>query len=166
MVTVLPVPPDVTEVVLASDGYRDVLPTLAATERRLAEQLAVDPWCIGPLRGTKAAWRGASASTTGPGCACPWHPDPPGRPATPVGQLSELAPTRRSAWVRPATARAWRDPAGTAGSGPAVGTCRGRRRCRPRSPPRRAEPGCTALDRPSAAAAPPSWLTVVAATDG
>jgi hypothetical protein len=48
-----PVPPDVTELVLASDGYPRVQPTLEASEMTLKELLAEDPLCIGRLRGTK-----------------------------------------------------------------------------------------------------------------
>ena len=40
-------------VVLASDGYPRILPTLAASEEALAGLLAADPLCIGPLCGTK-----------------------------------------------------------------------------------------------------------------
>ena len=54
LVSIYHVPPGVTEIVLASDGYPCLLPTLAASEERLAELLASDPLCIGPLRGTKA----------------------------------------------------------------------------------------------------------------
>ena len=47
------VPAGSTSVVLASDGYPRILPTLAASEQALAELLAADPLCIGPLCGTK-----------------------------------------------------------------------------------------------------------------
>ena len=50
---VIPVADDVAEIVLASDGYPVLLPTLARTEGRLFDLLAADPLCIGPLRGTK-----------------------------------------------------------------------------------------------------------------
>jgi hypothetical protein len=54
LVTIHRIPSGVTELVLASDGYPYVLPTLEASEQRLAQMLASDPLCIGPLRGTKA----------------------------------------------------------------------------------------------------------------
>lgn len=47
------VPLDVTELVLASDGYPQVCPTLAESEARLKTLLAEDPLCVGPLAGTK-----------------------------------------------------------------------------------------------------------------
>jgi len=47
------VPLGVGEVVLASDGYPELLPTLEESEARLEELLEQDPLCIGPLRGTK-----------------------------------------------------------------------------------------------------------------
>jgi hypothetical protein len=53
LVRAYPVPPDVTELVLASDGYPRVQPTLEASELTLKELLAEDPLCIGRLRGTK-----------------------------------------------------------------------------------------------------------------
>ncbi|GGP36539.1 hypothetical protein [Saccharothrix coeruleofusca] len=43
----------VRELVLASDGYPLIFPTLAETERALRGLLADDPLCIGPLRSTK-----------------------------------------------------------------------------------------------------------------
>jgi len=54
LVTVYHVPPGVTELVMASDGYPRVLSTLKASEQELARLLASDPLCMGPLRGTKA----------------------------------------------------------------------------------------------------------------
>lgn len=53
LVVVHPVPGGVTELVIASDGYPVLRPTLAASEGALAELLARDPWCIGELAGTK-----------------------------------------------------------------------------------------------------------------
>ncbi|GAA3944156.1 hypothetical protein [Actinoplanes auranticolor] len=58
LVTVHDVPGHVDELVLASDGYPEIRPTLAETEARLAELLAEDPHCIGPLRGTKGVMAG------------------------------------------------------------------------------------------------------------
>lgn len=54
LVAVHHVPADVTQLVLASDGYPRILPTLTASERALASLLKRDPLCMGPLRGTKA----------------------------------------------------------------------------------------------------------------
>jgi hypothetical protein len=47
------VPDFVDEIILASDGYPAALPKLAESEDRLAQLLAEDPLCIGPLRSTK-----------------------------------------------------------------------------------------------------------------
>ena len=44
---------DVTQLILASDGYPVLLPTLRQSEERLQALLAEDPLCIGPLSGTK-----------------------------------------------------------------------------------------------------------------
>lgn len=52
---------DVTEVVLASDGYPSVEMTLAASERLLAEDIETDPLHIGAHRGTKAVVPGGTA---------------------------------------------------------------------------------------------------------
>lgn len=54
LVTIYRLPPGVTELILATDGYPRILPTLEATEQFLAQLLAKDPLCMGPLRGTKA----------------------------------------------------------------------------------------------------------------
>ena len=54
LVTIHHIPLGVTELVLASDGYPCVLPTLEASEQKLIQLLAIDPLCVGPLRGTKA----------------------------------------------------------------------------------------------------------------
>ncbi|MFN3254326.1 MAG: hypothetical protein ACE37B_01395 [Ilumatobacter sp.] len=48
-VEVFPVGPDVDEVVLASDGFPDLRPTLAASETRLRELLQVDPAAIAEI---------------------------------------------------------------------------------------------------------------------
>ncbi|MDG4795207.1 protein phosphatase 2C domain-containing protein [Micromonospora sp. WMMD1082] len=52
-VEVIPVPPGVREVVLASDGYLTPAPTWAAAESELAASLRADPLRIGPNPGTK-----------------------------------------------------------------------------------------------------------------
>ena len=49
----IPVPDVSHTVILASDGYPLVLPTLEETEKHLRGLLQEDPLCIGPLRGTK-----------------------------------------------------------------------------------------------------------------
>jgi hypothetical protein len=54
LISVEPVPDDVVEVVIASDGYPLILPTLAEAEIALAELLIADPLCIDQLSGTKA----------------------------------------------------------------------------------------------------------------
>ena len=53
MIGVHPVPPEVDELVLASDGFPVLHPTLAETRSALAELVAHDPLCVGALRGTK-----------------------------------------------------------------------------------------------------------------
>lgn len=45
--------PEVEQLILASDGYPELLPSLSASEQRLQTLLSEDPLCIGPLRGTK-----------------------------------------------------------------------------------------------------------------
>jgi glycerophosphoryl diester phosphodiesterase len=50
---VYPLSPGRHELVLASDGYPRLFPTLAETEAHLMELLRQDPLCIGPLIGTK-----------------------------------------------------------------------------------------------------------------
>ncbi|MET9544554.1 hypothetical protein ABZY36_04445 [Streptomyces sp. NPDC006627] len=54
LVAVTPVPVGITELVLASDGYPYLLPTLVDTESRLKTLLAEDPLCMDGLAGTKA----------------------------------------------------------------------------------------------------------------
>ncbi len=52
-ICVTQVPDDVSELVFASDGFKEIRPTLAESLsilRRLQEE---DPYCIGPLKGTK-----------------------------------------------------------------------------------------------------------------
>lgn len=58
LVFVRQLPDAVHELVLASDGYPDILPTLAASEALLARLLAEDPRCVGALQGTKGLERG------------------------------------------------------------------------------------------------------------
>lgn len=53
LITVQRIPDNVTELVMASDGYPCILPTLEESEKRLASLLASDPLCIDELRGTK-----------------------------------------------------------------------------------------------------------------
>ena len=62
-----PLPPDALQVlpvtkgervVLASDGYPRLFPTLAATEVWLAEQLQKDPLCIRSYQSTKGMYKG------------------------------------------------------------------------------------------------------------
>ncbi len=53
LITVRGIPDDVTELVIASDGYPRILPTLRESESLLTELLISDPLCIGALRGTK-----------------------------------------------------------------------------------------------------------------
>ena len=60
LVRVVPVPAGVPELVLASDGYPEIRPTLAATEAHLRALLDIDPLCIGPLAATKGLEPGAS----------------------------------------------------------------------------------------------------------
>lgn len=50
---IIPVPEDVREIILASDGYPQLAPTLQETEILLQRLLQQDPLCIGPLAGTK-----------------------------------------------------------------------------------------------------------------
>ncbi|GAA2064887.1 hypothetical protein GCM10009839_90550 [Catenulispora yoronensis] len=59
LIRVIPVPAEVSEVVLASDGYPAVLPTLAESEAHLRGLLEADPLCIGPLAATKGLEPGA-----------------------------------------------------------------------------------------------------------
>ncbi len=54
LISAAAVPDNVAELVIGSDGYPLLMPTLAASEDHLAELLAQDPLCIGPLMGTKA----------------------------------------------------------------------------------------------------------------
>lgn len=58
LVNVIRVPKEVTELVLASDGYPEVCRTLAESEARLKTLVAEDPLCVGPLAGTKGVTDG------------------------------------------------------------------------------------------------------------
>jgi hypothetical protein len=53
------VPDDVSQIVIASDGYPRIQPTLLGSEQVLARLLAIDPLCIEELRGTKGVLPGA-----------------------------------------------------------------------------------------------------------
>lgn len=55
---IFPVPDDVREIILASDGYPQLAPTLAETEILLQRLLQQDPLCIDALCGTKAVKAG------------------------------------------------------------------------------------------------------------
>lgn len=52
-IRVIPIPKEADELILASDGYPVLCPTLHESEQRLAQLLNEDPLCIGPLLGTK-----------------------------------------------------------------------------------------------------------------
>ena len=56
-VKVIPVPPE-SEVVLATDGYPFLLPTLSDSEAALARQIATDPLCIRHYVATKGVMAG------------------------------------------------------------------------------------------------------------
>lgn len=52
-IRILDVPAEAKALILATDGYPALYPTLAQTEAHLQRLLAQDPLCIGPLCGTK-----------------------------------------------------------------------------------------------------------------
>ncbi|MGC4814378.1 hypothetical protein ACLQ29_27935 [Micromonospora sp. DT228] len=58
LVVVHPVPGDVDELVIASDGYPVIGETLAESESTLALLLEKDPWCVAELAGTKGVLPG------------------------------------------------------------------------------------------------------------
>ncbi|MFC5924602.1 hypothetical protein [Micromonospora vulcania] len=58
LVVVHPVPADVDELVIASDGYPVIGETLAESESKLALLLEKDPWCLAELAGTKGVLPG------------------------------------------------------------------------------------------------------------
>lgn len=60
-VKVISVPEYIHELVLASDGYPFLLPTLAASEQALAEQLRRDPQCVSTFVATKGLVDGNSS---------------------------------------------------------------------------------------------------------
>lgn len=53
MIQVFCLPSDCHQLVMATDGYPKLFPTLEETERHLAKLLKADPLCIGALTGTK-----------------------------------------------------------------------------------------------------------------
>jgi hypothetical protein len=55
LIGVVEVPRDAAEVVIASDGYPALLPSLDEAEENLARLLSLDPLCINELAGTKPA---------------------------------------------------------------------------------------------------------------
>lgn len=57
-ITIVPVPETAAELVLASDGYPRLFPTLAETEAYLAEVLEQDPLCFRRWRSTKGRSKG------------------------------------------------------------------------------------------------------------
>ncbi|MFF9025163.1 hypothetical protein [Streptomyces eurythermus] len=61
LVETYPIPEGARTVILASDGYPLVLPTLDETEKQLHDLLREDPLCIGPLKGTKGVRPGAES---------------------------------------------------------------------------------------------------------
>ncbi|MBM2614963.1 hypothetical protein JIG36_05240 [Actinoplanes sp. LDG1-06] len=58
LVKVHPIPEDINELTLASDGYPLIGETLAASEAELAALLEKDPWCVAELAGTKGVGPG------------------------------------------------------------------------------------------------------------
>jgi len=60
-VTIVPVPQGVAEIVIASDGYPELAPSLDEAERVLKALIAEDPLCIGPLAGTKGLRPGSAS---------------------------------------------------------------------------------------------------------
>jgi hypothetical protein len=55
------VPDKISQVVIASDGYPRIQPTLLGSEQALARLLKLDPLCIEEIRGTKGVLPGASS---------------------------------------------------------------------------------------------------------
>jgi hypothetical protein len=58
LVVVHPLPDEIDELVIASDGYPFIGETLAAAESELALLLDKDPWCVAELAGTKGVLPG------------------------------------------------------------------------------------------------------------
>lgn len=61
LVRIIPLPDDVKEIVLASDGYPVLASTLCKTECLLHELLNADPLCIGKFKSTKGKMQGAKS---------------------------------------------------------------------------------------------------------
>lgn len=61
LITVQRIPGSATDLVIASDGYPRILPTLRASEKLLTTDLVSDPLCIDELRGTKGVTPGNSS---------------------------------------------------------------------------------------------------------
>lgn len=61
LISITPVPAEAAALVLASDGYPAIFPTLQESERHLAALLEEDPLCIGPLMGTKGLLPGSGS---------------------------------------------------------------------------------------------------------
>lgn len=57
-VRIINLDPECREIVLATDGYTSLRPTLAESEEALAEQLRRDPLCIDTYKATKGLMRG------------------------------------------------------------------------------------------------------------
>lgn len=60
-VKIINVPQDAREIVLASDGYPFLLPTLEESETALQRQMADDPLCIASFKATKGLRKGYSS---------------------------------------------------------------------------------------------------------
>ena len=60
-IRISPVPDTVSDLILASDGYPQLFPTLEESESYLARLIQEDPLCIGPLLGTKGIQAGNTA---------------------------------------------------------------------------------------------------------
>lgn len=63
MIEVVPVPLSARRVVLASDGYQSLLPTVAETEAEYRRMLDADPLCVRGMRGAGKPWE---PGTSGP----------------------------------------------------------------------------------------------------
>lgn len=58
LVKIVKLPNETKEIVLASDGYPILLPTLKETEQKLKKILETDPLCIGEFKSTKCKMKG------------------------------------------------------------------------------------------------------------
>ena len=65
-VRIIRIPRTAREIVLASDGYPHLKPTLAASEEALEKQLAADPLNIWLFKATKGWMAGNNLLTTAP----------------------------------------------------------------------------------------------------